>query len=119
MNSYTFKNSSGQSHTILADSLDAAWRKFGQSGIGSINEYCLVVPKMTLAKMDEVTTFDQLKPFIEYLCDGLLDIEYREFLEYRRELELAALRIGSSVALVNSYAETYQIYGRDCDQSGR
>lgn len=65
----------------------------------------------TLQTIRNATTFDQLKPAIEFLCDEMQKMTWGEYTAYKRTLEDQAVKVGSSIRDLNIYAVEYQTFG--------
>lgn len=67
--------------------------------------------KMTLQTIRETTSFEALKPAIQFLCDEMQKMTYGEFCAFKRTIESQCVKVGSSLKECNEYAETYQVFG--------
>lgn len=68
---------------------------------------------MTLQKIREAKTFDDLKPAIKFLCDNMQKMTWGEFIAYRRTLENQAIKVGSTLKDLIEYTEQYQESGHE------
>lgn len=66
---------------------------------------------MTLQKIREAKTFEDLKPAIKFLCDNIQKMTWGEFTAYKRTLENQAEKVGATLKDMNEYAEQYQVFG--------
>ena len=69
-------------------------------------------PGPTLEDIRNATTFEALKPAIEFLCDVMQNMTWSEYNAYKRTLETQAAKVGASLKELNDHAENYQVFGR-------
>lgn len=67
--------------------------------------------KITLESIRNAQNFDDLKPAIRFLCDKMQVLTWGEFTAFQRTLESQSVKVGSSLKVLNDYAEQYQIFG--------
>ena len=65
----------------------------------------------TLANIRNAQTFDDLKPAVKFLCDNMQVMPWGDFIAYKRTLEAQAVKVGTTIAEMNKYAEQYQVFG--------
>ena len=66
---------------------------------------------MSLAKIREAKSFEELTPAIHYLCTNMQAMSWGDFCAYKGTIEHQANKLGIPFKAINDYAENYQTFG--------